>query len=43
MHDGDKPKEKMLYFLKDGTVHKLTEQDLLLKNWKELEYVNYLF
>ena len=43
MHDGDMPKEKMLYFLKDGTVHKLTEQDLLLKNWKELEYVNYLF
>ena len=33
----------LLYFLKDGKIHKLTEQDLLLKNWRELEHVHYLF
>ena len=43
MHDGTDPKVKMLYFLRNGKVSILSEQDLALKHWKELEYVIYLF
>ena len=39
LHDGTDPKVKMLYFLKNGT---LSEQELALKHWKELEHVLYL-
>ena len=42
MHDGTEPKVKMLYFLKNGKVLMLTEHELLLKNWRELEHVLYL-
>ena len=42
MHDGTDPKVKMLYFLKEGKVFTLSEQELALKHWKELEYVLYL-
>ena len=42
MYDGVEPKVKMLYFLRNGTILMLTEHELLLKNWKELEYVLYL-
>lgn len=30
VHDRSKPKEQMLYFLKDGPMHKLTKQNLLI-------------
>ena len=40
--DGNLPQEKLLYFLQDGTVFKLTGVDIALKKWKELEYVHYL-
>ena len=42
LHDGTDPKVKMLYFLKNGKVCVLSEQDLALKHWKELEHVLYL-
>ena len=42
LHDGTDPKIKMLYFLKNGKVCVLSEQDLALKHWKELEHVLYL-
>ncbi|KAL6498282.1 hypothetical protein OROGR_028679 [Orobanche gracilis] len=42
MHDGPKPKQKMLYFLEYGKVYKITEHDLLVKSWKEREYVLFL-
>ena len=32
----------MLYFLKNGKVFTLSEQELILKHWKELEHVLYL-
>ena len=32
----------MLYFLKKGKVFTLSEQELVLKHWKELEHVLYL-
>ena len=42
MHDGTDPKVKMLYFLREGKVFILSEQELALKHWKELEHVLYL-
>ena len=42
LHDGTDPKVKMLYFLKNGKVFTLSEQELTLKHWKELEHVLYL-
>ena len=42
LHDGTDPKVKMLYFLKNGKVCVLSEHDLDLKHWKELEHVLYL-
>ena len=42
MHDGTTPKVKMLYFLRNGRVFILSEQELALKHWKELEHVLYL-
>ena len=42
LHDGTDPKVKMLYFLKNGKVCILSEQELALKHWKELEHVLYL-
>ena len=42
LHDGTDPKVKMLYFLKKGKVFTLSEQELSLKHWKELEHVLYL-
>ena len=42
LHDGTDPKVKMLYFLKNGKVCVMSEQDLALKHWKELEHVLYL-
>ena len=43
MHDGREPKEKMLYFMEDGRVLKVNEDDLMLRSGKELEYVLFLF
>ena len=37
MHDGTTPKVKILYFLRNGKVFMLSEQELALKHWKELE------
>ena len=42
LHDGTDPKVKMLYFLKEEKVLTLSEQELALKHWKELENVLYL-
>ena len=42
MHDGTTPKVKMLYFLRNGRVFILSEQELALKHWKELEHILYL-
>lgn len=42
MWDGDKPFEKLVYFLEDGRVHVLKWQELMQKSHKELEYVLYL-
>ncbi|KAK1379443.1 hypothetical protein POM88_026187 [Heracleum sosnowskyi] len=41
-HDGTEKKEKLLYFMKDGSVKVLTIQELLFKSTKELKYVHYL-
>ncbi|KAK1351429.1 hypothetical protein POM88_054359 [Heracleum sosnowskyi] len=41
-HDGIEKKEKLLYFMKDGSVKILSIQDLLVKTTKELKYVHYL-
>ncbi|KAK1362942.1 hypothetical protein POM88_038503 [Heracleum sosnowskyi] len=41
-HDGFEKKEKLLYFMKDGSVKILSIQDLLVKTTKELKYVHYL-
>lgn len=35
-------KEKMLYFLEDGRVLEFEETELRMKDYKELEHVNYL-
>lgn len=42
LFDEDGTKQKLIYFLEDGKVFKLSETDVLLKTWKELEYVLYL-
>ncbi|KAK1368040.1 hypothetical protein POM88_034132 [Heracleum sosnowskyi] len=41
-HDGSDKKEKLLYFMKDGSVKILSIQDLLMKTTHELKYVHYL-
>ncbi|KAK1372998.1 hypothetical protein POM88_029191 [Heracleum sosnowskyi] len=41
-HDGFEKKEKLLYFMKDGSVKILSIQDLLMKTTKELKYVHYM-
>ena len=41
--DGNKDKEKMIYFLEDGLNYKINEIELMQKNWKELEHVLFLF
>ncbi|KAK1380858.1 hypothetical protein POM88_027602 [Heracleum sosnowskyi] len=41
-HDGFDKKEKLLYFMKDGSVKILSIQDLLMKTTQELKYVHYL-
>ncbi|KAK1401566.1 hypothetical protein POM88_001171 [Heracleum sosnowskyi] len=41
-HDGFEKKEKLLYFMKDGSVKILSIQDLLMKTTQELKYVHYL-
>ncbi|KAK1371186.1 hypothetical protein POM88_037278 [Heracleum sosnowskyi] len=41
-HDGFEKKEKLLYFMKDGSVKILSIQDLLMKTTHELKYVHYL-
>ncbi|KAK1378500.1 hypothetical protein POM88_025244 [Heracleum sosnowskyi] len=41
-HDGSEKKEKLLYFMRDGSVKILSIQDLLVKTTKELKYVHYL-
>ncbi|KAK1371557.1 hypothetical protein POM88_037649 [Heracleum sosnowskyi] len=41
-HDGAEKKEKLLYFMKDGSVKKISIQELLVKTTKELKYVHYL-
>ena len=43
MHDGKEPREKMLYFMEDGRVLKVNEEDLMLRRRKELERVLFLF
>ncbi|KAL8115431.1 hypothetical protein AgCh_022066 [Apium graveolens] len=40
--NGVAPKEKLLYFLEDGRVMKLSEEDLAHNSSKELKYVLYL-
>ena len=42
LFDGKEPKQKMLYFMKDGRVLKVSEEDLLIRTRKELEHVLYL-
>ena len=32
----------LLYFMKDGGVYRVREEDVALKIWEELEYVFYL-
>ena len=41
--DGNKDKVKMIYFLEDGLNYKLNENELIQKNWKELEHVLFMF
>ncbi|KAK1380754.1 hypothetical protein POM88_027498 [Heracleum sosnowskyi] len=41
-HDGFDKKEKLMYFMKDGSVKILFIQDLLMKTTQELKYVHYL-
>ncbi|KAK1394766.1 hypothetical protein POM88_013822 [Heracleum sosnowskyi] len=41
-HDGIEKKEKLLSFMKDGSVKILSIQDLLMKTTQELKYVHYL-
>ena len=41
--DGNEDKVKMIYFLEDGLNYKLNENELMLKNWKELEHVLFMF
>ncbi|KAK1372305.1 hypothetical protein POM88_028498 [Heracleum sosnowskyi] len=41
-HDGFEKKEKLLYFMRDGSVKILSIQDLLMKTTQELKYVHYL-
>ncbi|KAK1369607.1 hypothetical protein POM88_035699 [Heracleum sosnowskyi] len=41
-HDGSEKKEKLLYFMRDGSVKILSIQDLLVKTTKELKHVHYL-
>ncbi|KAK1393726.1 hypothetical protein POM88_012782 [Heracleum sosnowskyi] len=41
-HDGTEKKEKLLYFMKDGSVKVTSIQELLVKTTKELKYVHYL-
>ena len=41
--DGRTDKEKIIYFLEDGQNYKITEVELMQKNWKELEYVMFMF
>ena len=41
--DGRTDKEKMIYFLEDGQNYKINEVELMQKNWKELEYVMFMF
>ena len=35
-------KSVLLYFMKDGRVYKVRDEDIVLKIWEELEYVLYL-
>ena len=41
--DGNEDKVKMIYFLEDGLNYKINENELIQKNWKELEHVLFLF
>ncbi|KAK1371387.1 hypothetical protein POM88_037479 [Heracleum sosnowskyi] len=41
-HDGAEKKEKLIYFMKDGSVKRMSIQELLVKSTKELKYVHYL-
>lgn len=41
-HDSAKKVEKILYFMNDGSVKKMSLQQLLIKSTKELKYVHYL-
>ena len=41
--DGNEDKVKMIYFLEDGLNYKINENELMQKNWKELEHVLFLF
>ena len=41
--DGNEDKEKMIYFLEDGRNYKINENELMQKNWKELEHVLFMF
>ncbi|KAK1368062.1 hypothetical protein POM88_034154 [Heracleum sosnowskyi] len=41
-HDSSEKKEKLFYYMKDGSVKILSIQDLLVKTTKELKYVHYL-
>ncbi|KAK1384549.1 hypothetical protein POM88_022284 [Heracleum sosnowskyi] len=41
-HDGTEKKEKLLYFMKDGSVKIMSIQELLVKSTKKLKYVHYL-
>ncbi|KAK1378013.1 hypothetical protein POM88_024757 [Heracleum sosnowskyi] len=41
-HDGVEKKDKILYFMKDGSVKKISIQELLVQTTKELKYVHYL-
>ena len=42
LHAGSEKIEKMIYFMKDGSVKILTHQELLIKSSKELMFVQYL-
>ncbi|KAK1384291.1 hypothetical protein POM88_022026 [Heracleum sosnowskyi] len=43
VYDGNLPKEKLVYFLKDGSTFVLTDLDISMKNLEELRYVQYMF
>ena len=43
MHDGREPRQKMLYFMEDGRVLKINEEDLMVRTRRELEHVLFLF